>query len=1371
MWPDSKSLARGGAAPAKLSVSSAASALLMLSGGALAAGTVTGEVDIWPDISLLKDTSGTDGEEGAFDLETNIEATTLLGLPGGGLAAAGKGTSIDVWPNKSSVQRGGAAPLILSIESDTAVVEALTLLSDGGIAAAGTDMRLVHLWPDAAAVERGGPATQFLPLEAGAYSLMALENGGLAVGLVNGKIDVWLDDYAIQSGVPNVTLTTTRATSKDGLRFVFALFALPEGGIAAGTADSVIDIWPNSSWVESERSPAMTLRATGPVRAIVAFGNGGLAAACALDEGQINVWPDAASVKSGKNAPIVLLSGPGTTIFGALLALPGGGIAAGTLAGTVIIWPDLDTILRGGLPTLELQAAAAVYSLVFIPGVGMAAASWIGIINLWPSNLQEEGEARSAAANSSLCPAAEARRLTRKPHRAPSLQASGYIFSVSPFGNNGLAVGTIGNNSGLIDLWPDTGDLPEYAPLTLSTLGLPLAMIQLPDGGLAAGTNQNIVQLWRAKNLQAGSPADATLVASGWVRALLILPDGGLALGCDSESNGTIDIWMGAEYWSGAPPTLKLAASGPVWALLSLPNGGLVAGTSELFLEGNALLGGVVDVWPTKDAVMQGARAPVRLFASGPVRSLQSLPGGGLVVGTSNFKVDFWLRSEAVQKGLAKSFELPTPAAVASSIAVMPAALIAGGGVFTPSPCPAGDYSPGGLIDKCRSCESNWQSVPGAADCRFVGLSTFRRILGGLALLIFALVCAVRLSLRLAKWSPSFERLSCFGEGWCEGSTVPKSCAALAILACGISLSMQLHAGAQLGYSIIADLAVTIAALISCALLLVPSNIASSCRLVAQGIVALCVVSVSLRVSAPSTQPALTPFGPMRTLAGVEMWLLLSGLVLLLVACCVQRALEIHSEQQNEGGQELPGPREHPAVVWSLTAGSLGTRSNGGAWGGGTWLGPTTGALGSLAPPLAEVQEESVELRSTAPPTIGPRASSFISMAVIEPVRMRCCLNRKQRWEWASAAATVASTWCSHHVMAMFGALMTLFNMSYQLSEAGEVSVRAGLLLCVILCSSLQLLVSLLAEVLVFCELPSRWRLLTKPLVDKHLRLTVVLKYTSHGIKMMLLNLPFTLVMDVNFFWRCDTPALCPSDCTERHKGVCATTTSNECVCQAWTSAKTLTLANCALNASILLGVALMSLPMYWVNTTMRIQLEWRRTKLISHLILAVAPPLIQLVYLALICFEQPKCLVWADVPLVVYPSLFLTLLANEAGRALRSWFPNTAGFSAVWSDNLIMTLRPFAGTLAALATALCYARARAVSPLWPPGTDYCGGTSWYWGVCSVLFGLSAVATAAMGPVAAPYQTPMIRTFEPGVRSHGPVHFEEPPGSSSDSLN
>ena len=162
----------------------------------------------------------------------------------------------------------------------------------------------------------------------------------------------------------------------------------------------------------------------------------------------------------------------------------------------------------------------------------------------------------------------------------------------------------------------------------------------MPWGGLAAGTDTGVVDLWpTASAVQRGGPAPSHLQALGPVFALLLLASSGIAAGTDTS---TVDLWPDAVALQrgGLAPNHLQASSEGVYALLALPGDGIAAGTGSW----------AVNLWPAvappvvasaSDSAMQrrltapfSSSQGTQMKASGPVYSASALLDGRVAVGT-----------------------------------------------------------------------------------------------------------------------------------------------------------------------------------------------------------------------------------------------------------------------------------------------------------------------------------------------------------------------------------------------------------------------------------------------------------------------------------------------------------------------------------------------------------------------------------------------------------------------------------------------------------------------------------------------------------------------------------------------------------------
>merc|ERR1712217_756431 len=99
--------------------------------------------------------------------------------------------------------------------------------------------------------------------------------------------------------------------------------------------------------------PRAKLQASGRVYSVVGLSSGGLAAGTNADT--IDLWPNAEAVQRG-GPPKAKLQASGYIY--SVIELSSGGLAAGTNAETIDLWPDAQAVQRGGPPMAKLQASA-----------------------------------------------------------------------------------------------------------------------------------------------------------------------------------------------------------------------------------------------------------------------------------------------------------------------------------------------------------------------------------------------------------------------------------------------------------------------------------------------------------------------------------------------------------------------------------------------------------------------------------------------------------------------------------------------------------------------------------------------------------------------------------------------------------------------------------------------------------------------------------------------------------------------------------------------------------------------------------------------------------------------------------------------------
>lgn len=321
--------------------------------------------------------------------------------------------------------------------------------------------------------------------------------------------------------------------------------------------------------------------------------------------------------------------------------------------------------------------------------------------------------------------------------------------------------------------------------------------------------------------------------------------------------------------------------------------------------------------------------------------------------------------------------------------------------------------------------------------------------------------------------------------------------------------------------------------------------------------------------------------------------------------------------------------------------------------------------------------------------------------------------------------------------------LITFVQMHGQLSSRPEGDAGATLITLSVWAAAAQAMISGLAIAASAGLCPGCLLQKFDFLTDRHFRLALALKKLALGLKLLVLTLPFPETMhSVYLYWQCETPALCPSSCTQRRGGTCGTIIvdgNGACTCSALERNLEKVVANALLSVAVSLCFTLMRLRKLWKNPEyLGSSIQHPRGKLVAQLVLALVPATIQVLYLIMI-LEAHQCLTMADVLVIIYPSLVLELMASEVKRALQGWsVEKRSSFSTSFSDDLLLALRPIGVTLASLGGAVSMARASPLSATWPSSSVDCSGTATYWVLISLALFSGAVAAASMGPVASP---------------------------------
>ena len=164
------------------------------------------------------------------------------------------------------------------------------------------------------------------------------------------------------------------------------------------------------------------------------------------------------------------------------------------------------------------------------------------------------------------------------------------------------------------------GGVSPINPMALSTLSGHTksihALIVLPNGGLASGSNDHLIKLWNVK-----SGACVSLSGHTEIDALTMLPNGRLASGSFDQS---------IKLWDLASGTCVSTLLGPAWvhALAPLANGRLASG----------YINSSIKLWD----VERGVCVTTLLGHTAHVIALTVLPNGNLASGSMDKTIKIW---------------------------------------------------------------------------------------------------------------------------------------------------------------------------------------------------------------------------------------------------------------------------------------------------------------------------------------------------------------------------------------------------------------------------------------------------------------------------------------------------------------------------------------------------------------------------------------------------------------------------------------------------------------------------------------------------------------------------------------------------------
>lgn len=342
------------------------------------------------------------------------------------------------------------------------------------------------------------------------------------------------------------------------------------------------------------------------------------------------------------------------------------------------------------------------------------------------------------------------------------------------------------------------------------------------------------------------------------------------------------------------------------------------------------------------------------------------------------------------------------------------------------------------------------------------------------------------------------------------------------------------------------------------------------------------------------------------------------------------------------------------------------------------------------------------------------------------------------------AAKRISGQFVTEHLLSITISAITGVQMGWQYFGRPNGDPGATLILLSVLVAVGQGLISSIAFLITAELFPQCVRSAAAVVLDRHFRLALALKELALALKLMVLTMPFTEQLDdVYLWWQCLTPAYCPAKCTNQRGGTCGTTVLNgagACTCSALESSFYGVMINSSLSVGVSLCFTLLPIPHYWRDARYLELIPYPRGKLVAQTFLAVVPATIQMLYLLMICQAQ-QCLALADIAIIIYPSLFLELMASEVKRALHGWSKEgQKRYSTLFSDHLLLALRPFGVAASSLAAAACMARFSSVGTSWPSEIVDCSETQsyWAWAIMSLALFIGALAAGFIGPVAAP---------------------------------
>jgi WD40 repeat protein len=516
-------------------------------------------------------------------LESHGDSVLALAvLPGGRLASGSWAMTIRFWDPRNGTKEG-------RLEGHGGPVNVLVVLPDGRLVS-GSDDNTIRLWDLSTYAE----VATFKGHVGSVKALAALRNGRFASGASDKTIRIW-------------DLETAKELAKlEGHGGpVNALAALSDGRLASGSDDNSIRLWDLKNNTEASKFEGHS----GSVNALALLRDGRLASAS--DDNTIALWDLTIGTKQGK------LEGHVNPV-NALAALPDGRLASGSgkfsgTDNTVRLWdPKTDS-----KEDMSDGHAGPLRALVVLPDGRLASGSADKTIRLWELKTAQElavlkGHGRSVTSLAVLSDG----------HLA-SGSADGTIRLWNP--KTGAEVARFDGRGGVKSLavlpnghivFGNQWHITILTPMTLAKAAelcghdrLVTALVVLPDGGLASGSDDETIRIW---DLKTNAEVARLTCSGGPVNALAVLPDGGLASGSDDE---IIRIW---DFKTGSEVARFEGHRDWVNTLAVLADGRLASGSDDK----------TIRLWDLN----RGAEI-TRLEVDAGVESLVTLPDGRLVAG------------------------------------------------------------------------------------------------------------------------------------------------------------------------------------------------------------------------------------------------------------------------------------------------------------------------------------------------------------------------------------------------------------------------------------------------------------------------------------------------------------------------------------------------------------------------------------------------------------------------------------------------------------------------------------------------------------------------------------------------------------------